>query len=79
MDGERTRARDEALPIPASDLHNMNCRLAERFARVNRHHLVRLAPDDDLIARLGREVQIRRCDPYFPVCVFHAKAATDSR
>jgi hypothetical protein len=37
--------------MPAPDLQNMNRRLIEGAARIDRHHPVRLATDHDLIAR----------------------------
>lgn len=55
----RPRAGDEVLSIPAPDLHNINRRLAEGAARVDRHHLIRLAADHDLIVGLGRKTQVR--------------------
>jgi hypothetical protein len=46
------------LAIPAPDLQNMNCRLVERVARVDRHDLKRLAADYDLIVRPGPKAHV---------------------
>jgi hypothetical protein len=43
------------LPIPAPYLHDMNCRLIEWTACIDRHHLKRLAADHDLIVLFGRK------------------------
>jgi hypothetical protein len=59
------RARDGALPIPAPHLHAVNRRLAEGAARVDRHHLIRLAANHDLVVRRGRKTQIGRRDPHW--------------
>jgi hypothetical protein len=47
----------------------MNRRLAEWAARIDRHDLVRLAADHDLIVLFRREAQVRRGDPHFPVAL----------
>jgi hypothetical protein len=65
------RTRDQALPIPAPDLHDVNRRLAEWAPRVDRHDLVRLAADHDLIIRPGGKAQIRRGDPHLPVALLN--------
>jgi len=61
------RTKDQALPIPALDLHDMNRRLVERAARIDRHDLIGLATDHDLIVWPGRQAQIRRGDSDFPI------------
>ena len=63
------RARDGVLPIPTPHLHDMNRRLAERTARIDRHYLIRLAADHDLIVRPGRNAQVRRGDPHLPIAL----------
>jgi hypothetical protein len=63
------RTKDQALPIPAPDLHDMNRRLAERAARVDRNDLKRLAANHDLIVWPGRKAQIGRGDSDFPVAL----------
>jgi hypothetical protein len=39
---DTSRARDGVLPIPAPHLDDMNRRLVERTARIDRHDLIRL-------------------------------------
>jgi hypothetical protein len=43
----------------------VNRRLAEGAARVDRHHLIRLAADHDLVVRLGRNTPTGRRDPHW--------------
>ena len=47
----------------------MNRRFAERASGVDRHDLIRLAADHDLIVRPGRKAEVRRSDPHLPVAL----------
>jgi hypothetical protein len=53
-----SRVRDGVSPIPAPDLHDMNRSLIEWTACIDRHDLIRLAADHDLIVWPGRKVVI---------------------
>jgi hypothetical protein len=57
------RAREGTFPRCAPHLHAVHRRLAEGAARVDRHHLRRLAADHVLVVRRGRNTPSGRRDP----------------